>query len=687
VSPKKPAVTTTEIYDQALKYSRDLHLPSGTIRPGYTCTWLPENIAALERYREWLSGGGISPLVIRIYHIPMAGHALSLNHKPSAEMDVDHDLQSALDYIHAKGLSAQWNDNCRLSLVQFRRFLLSERGLSEPRVPSHAPAPNTKGLPGWLVQELTHYQHLQQRNWRIARLETNILRFWCGHLNVWRFLVEVCHVQELSDVRRKHLYDYAEQRLSLGKSVSTINADLRNFHSFMGFLQEEDYLVPQALLRLHGLKQPERLPKYLTDEQVKALRDEFEGRVVTAVGPHRLRDALLDQAIFYLFWQSGLRLGEVEELRLEDLNLTGRKLTVRNGKGMKDRTVYLTDTTVQALTAYLPLRWLVAHFPMDDLRGLTPKAWYAYLDARLASGINPKTLNHDLGSLKHFVFYLQEHDRPVCERFLLVDYLEEGTNLPKDVPIDQLRKLQKLIQDQGRVTHAGWRRIGRMDLAWFLLMLHSGLRTCEVRSLRSQDIDWEGRRIRIEQSKNMKDRMVYLSQATVDALQAYLEVRGVAEALPDFVFIFRHRQLTRSYFFERLRTYCQVLGIHVHPHQLRHSCATLLLNSGAPVLTVQTLLGHKWVDTTLGYARLYDGTVANDYYQAMAGIEKQLALPEDRLSQPVGIGQLLAMVDAIRQGTLTEAQSEMIRELRAGLMSLADQANLIHVVKVQTSVD
>jgi site-specific recombinase XerD len=356
MSPKKSAITPTEIYDQALKYSRDLHLPPGIPRPSYTATWLPENVAALERYREWLSGGGISSLVIRTYHIPMAGHALSINHKPTAEIDVNHDLQLALDYIYAKGLSAQWNDNCRLSLVQFRRFLLSERGLSEPRVPSHASAPNTVGLPAWVVEELTHYQRLQQRNWRTARLETNILRFWCGHLHVWRFLVEVCGVNELADVRRKHLYDYAEQRLSLGKSVSTINTDLRNFHSFMRFLQEEDYTVPQALLRLHGLKQPESLPKYLTDEQVRALRDEFEGRIVTAVGPHRQRDAMLDRAIFYLFWQSGLRLGEVEELRLEDLDLTARKLSVRNGKGMKDRTVYLTNTTVYALTAYLAVR-------------------------------------------------------------------------------------------------------------------------------------------------------------------------------------------------------------------------------------------------------------------------------------------------------------------------------------------
>jgi site-specific recombinase XerD len=356
MSPTKAAVTSTEIYDQALKYCRDLHLPAGTPQPGYTSTWLPENIAALERYREWLEGGGISPQVVRTYHIPMAGHALSLNHKPSAELDVDHDLQSALDYILAKRLSAQWNDNCRLSLVQFRRFLLSERGLYEPRVPSHAPTPNTTGLPEWLVEQLTHYQHLCQRNWRPARLEGNILRFWSGHLRMWRFLVETCGVQVLSDVRRKHLYDYAEQRLSLGKSVSTINADLRNFHSFMRFLQEEDYPVPQALLRLHGLKQPERLPKYLTDEQVRSLRDDFEGRVVHADGPHRLRDALLDRAFFYLFWQSGLRLGEVEELRLEDLDLAARKLTVRNGKGMKDRTVYMTDTSVHALNAYLAVR-------------------------------------------------------------------------------------------------------------------------------------------------------------------------------------------------------------------------------------------------------------------------------------------------------------------------------------------
>jgi hypothetical protein len=54
---------------------------------------------------------------------------------------------------------------------------------------------------------------------------------------------------------------------------------------------------------------------------------------------------------------------------------------------------------------------------------------------------------------------------------------------------------------------------------------------------------------------------------------------------------------------------------------LRHSLTTLLLNAGAPILMVQNLLDNKYVDTTLGYARLYDGTVAADYFNAVGKLE------------------------------------------------------------------
>jgi hypothetical protein len=99
----------------------------------------------------------------------------------------------------------------------------------------------------------------------------------------------------------------------------------------------------------------------------------------------------------------------------------------------------------------------------------------------------------------------------------------------------------------------------------------------------------------------------------------------------------------------------------------------LLLNAGAPILTVQTILGHRHIDTTLGYARLYDGTVAADYYRAMAQVERQMALPEDAKAELPSSGQLLALVDALRSGTLNESQQETVRALRAGITALAER--------------
>lgn len=286
--------------------------------------------------------------MIRTIYIPLAGHILGLALKPHAQLDLDRDLQPGLDFIAAKGAGPDWLKVNRNALAKFRRFLLHTRGLVEVKARPYEPAPHTEGLPGWVVEELTRYQHVCQRNWRSARLEENIRRFWSGHLRVWRFLVEQCGVRELCD--------YAVHRLEVGNAVATTNADLRGFQCFMAFLQEQEYRVPQALLRVHSLKQPERLPKYLTDEQVRALRDDFEGQVANAWYTYQKRDALLTRAIFYLLWQCALRKGEVEELRLEDLDLKGRKLSVRNGKGMRDRTVYLTDTAVNAPAAYLAVR-------------------------------------------------------------------------------------------------------------------------------------------------------------------------------------------------------------------------------------------------------------------------------------------------------------------------------------------
>lgn len=320
------------------------------------------------------------------------------------------------------------------------------------------------------------------------------------------------------------------------------------------------------------------------------------------------------------------------------------------------------------------LRWMAEHANLHHARDLTPQVWYQYLDQRLEAGRKPTTVNGELYALQDFIRFRLHSEGAVCERFLWVEPLKIGFQMPRDVPLEGLRKLQAAIQHKAHALHPGQQRIGLLDLAWFLLMIHCGLRTCEVRNLKLGDIQWEAKRLRIEQSKGLKDRHIYLDQAVLAALKTYLAVRGQAQALPENVFIYRHAPLSRSYCFERLRTYGLPCGVKASPHQLRHSCATLLLNAGAPVLSVQMILGHKQVDTTLGYARLYDGTVAADYFSAMNKVERQLALPEDSMKEPPRIGELIALTDALRNGSLNPAQTDLVRALREGLGLLEEKS-------------
>ncbi len=360
-----------------------------------------------------------------------------------------------------------------------------------------------------------------------------------------------------------------------------------------------------------------------------------------------------EKAINWTYYAEGLPTSLVDDLR---------GYVIHRRRAWRPEQQYAASVDlVSHLTG--PLRGMTIHGTLTEIADLTPACWYAYLDARLAVGIQPVTLNDELRTLQQFLNFLVEQGRAICQRMLRVEPLAENKPLPRDVPLDQLRQLLTCVEAGTRSAHGGVRRTALLDHAWVLLMLHSGLRTGEVRRLRLGDIDWERRQIRIEQSKGLKDRIVCLSHAAVDALNAYLTVRGPAEALSDHVFIYRHAPLSESYCGQRLlKYYGKRGGFHITPHQLRHSCATLLLNAGAPILTVQTILGHQHVDTTLGYARLYDGTVAADYYRAMAQVERQMALPEDAHAEPPSSDQLLALVDAIRIGRAREREMA-VREL------------------------
>ena len=317
------------------------------------------------------------------------------------------------------------------------------------------------------------------------------------------------------------------------------------------------------------------------------------------------------------------------------------------------------------------LRWMATASPVREIGDLTPQRWFDFMDAHLLAGKHVNTINARLFHLQAFLRFQDENGALICQRMLLVPPLQNGARLPKDAPITELRRILDENERETRKSHANQRRMGVMDRAWLHLMLYSGLRTGEVRRLRLGDIQWESQRVRIEQSKGLKDRLVYLNSATLEALQTWLAERGTPEYLSDHVFVYRCRPLSSRYCGVRMNTYGKRCGVEITPHQLRHSCATLLLNAGAPVLSVQALLGHEKVDTTLGYARLYDGTVAADYYRAMGQVEHLLDLPESVPFPITTPAELIALVDSLGNGTLSERQRETVQALREGILSLA----------------
>lgn len=174
------STSVTERYDRALRGAHHSRLPPDYPVPQPTSAWPAENVALFERYREWLSSSGTSPNVLSQVYIPMAGHALGLNLKPHPQLDIDADLERALDYVEAKQMSAQWIKMCRNALEKFRLFLRQQRGQIEVVLRPLNRERYCAGIPDWVVEQLERYQHLKQPNWRPARLNEQITRFWSG---------------------------------------------------------------------------------------------------------------------------------------------------------------------------------------------------------------------------------------------------------------------------------------------------------------------------------------------------------------------------------------------------------------------------------------------------------------------------------------------------------------------------
>jgi site-specific recombinase XerD len=124
-----------------------------------------------------------------------------------------------------------------------------------------------------------------------------------------------------------------------GMSGVTRVRKLAAIRKFFAFMEENDILAANPAHTVKGARREEKEPNILYKEQYKALLYEAS-------------DNIRDYAIIQTFLQTGIRLSELVNLRVDDVDLEHRLLTVRQGKGKKDRQIPLVDEAVKALRNY-----------------------------------------------------------------------------------------------------------------------------------------------------------------------------------------------------------------------------------------------------------------------------------------------------------------------------------------------
>lgn len=273
-------------------------------------------------------------------------------------------------------------------------------------------------------------------------------------------------------------------------------------------------------------------------------------------------------------------------------------------------------------------RWLLDEEQVGSVADLKRAQVQRFMEARLVAGIGSGTVNTELTDLWALLRYLEERGHPVQPSVFRVRRPKRGDPLPRFLSEADYRQLERTVLE---ATQTG-ERDAWLDRTWFYLLSEAGLRISEVRDLRLGDIDLVARQLIVRQGKENRDRSVPLSSTLQVSLEAYLPVRGAAQT--DHLLIYQEQAITEALVRGRLQRYGQQAQVAVSPHRLRHTLATRLLNEGMPITSLQRLLGHEKLDTTMVYARVHDETVRRDYERAQARLAPEAALTDQFFNAP-----------------------------------------------------
>ncbi|MBN2248359.1 MAG: site-specific tyrosine recombinase XerD [Coriobacteriia bacterium] len=237
----------------------------------------------------------------------------------------------------------------------------------------------------------------------------------------------------------------------------------------------------------------------------------------------------------------------------------------------------------------------------------------AFMSLLQSKGMAASTVERKIAAVKSFHAYLIREGLTDVHPTVDVTLPKVPTRLPDVISVDDAMKLLSQPFPDGPV--------GYRDKAVLETLYGCGLRVSELTGLGLTDIDLEGGFVRVF-GKGSKERLVPIAGQAVAAVQEYLthgrpflRAKKVSRRQdPDALFLnVRGGRLTRQAVFGIVRDYGARVGLQLHPHTLRHSFATHMLQGGAELRALQEMLGHADISTTQVYTHVDRTHVREEY--------------------------------------------------------------------------
>jgi integrase/recombinase XerD len=263
-------------------------------------------------------------------------------------------------------------------------------------------------------------------------------------------------------------------------------------------------------------------------------------------------------------------------------------------KGLAKNTIEAYSRDLAGLVDFLVAHHVPAWQDVDSTRVRS------YLATLRRKGLAPRSVARHAVTLRRLFRFL-EGEGLVKENPMPKLLLTGARKLPQALSADDIRKL--LRQPDASEP------LGARDQAMLELLYATGLRVSELIQLQTQRVSFQGDYLTVK-GKGSKMRAVPFGRWAREKLSTYMtqvRPRLLKGKSSSFVFINRSgKPLSRQGFWKLLRRYALVAGIdkRVTPHTLRHSFATHLLEGGADLRSVQSMLGHADISTTQIYTHV-----------------------------------------------------------------------------------